>query len=554
VFLVFRSPDPEQKVGEFEYFRFEQYRGRIALQKNEVKFELRVGATDGPKIGEFYPRCTRTTDNVSSFVATLEPVAGTQPLFLVVRSALTAPIGVIAGFSLERARQPIDWTGIGMPPRKRWYGKMILPEPTNRPCARPNDKYPKRKATAAKTVSRPRALFPATRVPAPPTLDGKLDEWPVADPARTLDMTESYDATLSAAPPSQAWLAYDDAALYIAMKHPVNNAAALAKSTHNWGQSDGAEIAFQDGLGAKPGPILTLYGFPDGHFVSEDYAGAPAEAVKRLQAAVTYKAAVAADHWSCEWRIPFAACGFTPASTPLILLNLGVKKTAPEAWVIWRGTGGATHEVAKGGVLIFPAEFATLPMPPNDTFEVWLDAADAATLTKDATGKVSLWKDKSGKGRDARQDNTALQPQFTADGLNGKPALRFDEKAATRLELPDLSDQRITATIFAVFSNPVAGAEVNHNPRIFTASDGKGYDYQVGLCASVTGMETGGPRQAVFVQTDRWAKQVRVGCFSPHAQTFFTGHVAEILVYGRELKPDEQERVRAYLTCKWGLR
>ncbi|OGV82970.1 MAG: hypothetical protein A3K19_32695 [Lentisphaerae bacterium RIFOXYB12_FULL_65_16] len=555
IFLVFRSPDPKQKVGEFEYFRFEQYRGQIALQKNEVKFELRVGARDGDKIGEFYPRCTRTADNISNFVAPLEPVAGTQPLFVVVRSALAVPIGAIDAFSLEKASQPIDWSRVGVPPRKHWWGKMVLPEPTNRPCARPNDKYPHTKgAAAAKTIDRPRAFFQATRIPAPPTLDGKLDDWPTADAARTLVMAESYDATLTAAPPSQAWLAYDDAALYIAMKHPVKNAAALATSSHAWGQEDGAEIAFQDGLSTKPGAILTLYGFPDGHFVSQDYGGAPAQAVALLQKSVAYKATVAADHWSCEWRIPFEACGFTPATAPLILLNLGVKKTAPDAWVIWRGTGAATYEVSNGGVLVFSAEFAALPMPPTDKLEVWLDATDAATVTKDETGKVSLWKDKSGKGRDAHQDSPANRPGLAPDGLNGKPALRFDEKASTRLELPDLSDQKITATIFAVFSNPVEGAEVNHDPRILTASDGKDFDYISGLCASVKGMETGGPRQAVFVQADRWAKQVHIGCFSPGYQTFFTGQIAEILAYSRELKPDEQERVRAYLASKWGLR
>jgi len=41
VFLVFQSDDATA-VGEFEYFRFEQYRGRIPLAKNEVKLELRL--------------------------------------------------------------------------------------------------------------------------------------------------------------------------------------------------------------------------------------------------------------------------------------------------------------------------------------------------------------------------------------------------------------------------------------------------------------------------------------------------------------------------------
>ena len=146
-----------------------------------------------------------------------------------------------------------------------------------------------------------------------------------------------------------------------------------------------------------------------------------------------------------------------------------------------------------------------------------------------------------------------MQPKLVADGMNGRPVLRFDEKRATRLELPDLSDKQITATVFAVVSNPLPGSEVNHDPRIFTASDGKGFDYQVGIALTVPGMETGGPRVLSRTLRRRLGQVVRVGCFSPNPQTFFTGDIAEILVYSRLLKPEEQDFIRAYLTAKWGL-
>jgi len=122
-----------------------------------------------------------------------------------------------------------------------------------------------------------------------------------------------------------------------------------------------------------------------------------------------------------------------------------------------------------------------------------------------------------------------------------------------RRDLPDLSDKAITATIFVVFSNPKPGAPRNHHARLFTASDGKGYDYKIGLNACIPGMETGGPRQMAVVNKDGWAKQVRVGCFSPLYQTFFHGCISEILVDSREMPQDERDRVRAYLACRWGL-
>ena len=121
------------------------------------------------------------------------------------------------------------------------------------------------------------------------------------------------------------------------------------------------------------------------------------------------------------------------------------------------------------------------------------------------------------------------------------------------MELPDLSEGKITATVFAVFSNPAPGDPVNAHPRIFTASDGRRYDYQVGISLNVPGLETGGPRQIMATFEDRWAKNVRVGCFSPNYQTFFTGDIGEILVYRRPLTPQEKEQIGVYLFCKWAL-
>ena len=45
--------------------------------------------------------------------------------------------------------------------------------------------------------------------------------------------------------------------------------------------------------------------------------------------------------------------GFRPGDKPRVLLNLGVKKTEPQSWVIWRGTGGPTHRVQDAGEFVF---------------------------------------------------------------------------------------------------------------------------------------------------------------------------------------------------------
>lgn len=545
VYLVFHSPD-DQPAGEFEYFRFEQSRGAIPLRPNEVKFELRAGSPTGEKLGEFYPRSTGAADNFRLMVAKLEPARGRQHLFLTVRAAAEGQLGTAEWVRLEQAHQPIDWTGVGVPPRTEG-GRLVFPAQTNRPCARPADNYP-----AGGTASGPRPIAVAMLLKQAPTIDGRLDEWPTDDASQTLQLAQNFDGNPSPTTPSQAWLGYDSEALYVAARHPVKNAPGLHTSSHEWGAVDGVEVAFQDATSKQRGAILTLYGYPDGQFTSENFGGATPTQLKALTTAVTYRAQVAADAWSCEWRIPFAATGLNPATVPLWAFNLGVRKTSPDGWTIWRGTGGATYQVGSGGLLVFPHEMLQLGLP-SDKLLVHLDAADPAAVATDDDGLVSLWRDTSGQGHDAAQPDAKYRPALRPGALNGRSVLAFDEARRTRLELGDLSDQKLTATVFAVVSNPVAGSEVNHDPRIFTSSDGKAFDYLVGIAATVKGLETGGPRILTSGFVDRWAKVARVGCFSPNHQTFFTGDIAELVVYQRAVQLPEQERIRAYLTAKWGL-
>ena len=281
---------------------------------------------------------------VRDLVAGLEPLAGRQALFAVVRAAVDGSVGEFHGLRLERAKHPIDWSGVGTAPRLDADGRPVFPAVTHRPQARPADKYPSRDATAP---ARPRPILAARLLTGPPPdLDGRTEPWEtVATPAV---LRESWDGTPSAAPPSTVWVAYDQAALYVAGRHPVRPGSALTVAGHTWGTTDAMEIALQAAFAAPGAPILNLYGWPDGHVVSTSEAGAPAAVAARLGEAVTYKAAIGEDGWSGVWRIPFSACGFSPDTAALLHVNFGVRKLADDAWVIWRGTGTATHVVEIG--------------------------------------------------------------------------------------------------------------------------------------------------------------------------------------------------------------
>ena len=144
VFVVFRGAQ-QAPVGEFEYFRFEQYRGQIPLQKDEVKLEIRVGGQDGEKLGEFYPRSTGGLSTYRETVTALEPakLVGPQTLYFVVRSATGKPLGAIDRISLEKAKEPMDMTGLGIEPLQR-DGRYIFPEPTHRPLPPDTRRLPSR--------------------------------------------------------------------------------------------------------------------------------------------------------------------------------------------------------------------------------------------------------------------------------------------------------------------------------------------------------------------------------------------------------------------------
>ena len=94
------------------------------------------------------------------------------------------------------------------------------------------------------------------------------------------------------------------------------------------------------------------------------------------------------------------------------------------------------HKTIKSSLLgVFLSLCAAAPtsaqtLTVTDGLQFWLKADAGVTASG---GKVSAWKDQSGKGNDALQSDVDLQPTLVSDGGNGKPAVRFDGDA----DLPD---------------------------------------------------------------------------------------------------------------------
>jgi hypothetical protein len=64
--------------------------------------------------------------------------------------------------------------------------------------------------------------------------------------------------------------------------------------------------------------------------------------------------------------------------------------------------------------------------PSMISTSIWLDAADATTLTLDNDGYVSELRDKSGNNRHATQTSAILRPNYTASGINGAGSIVRD--------------------------------------------------------------------------------------------------------------------------------
>ncbi len=199
------------------------------------------------------------------------------------------------------------------------------------------------------------AAFSVPRATAPLTIDGAVTpaEWGGLVPAKAMTLAQNIDAS-PAAPPSQAWLAWDDANLYVAVRNTVNAGQPLRPGA-TWGRDDAVEIALRNPAGSAAGqaaPIFVLRGYPNGHFESSPEAGAPETAVRAAGDAAKFAAKIIdAAHWDAEWQIPFAALGIDPARHTRFEFNLTARKTADDLWLMWRGTSGSSWQVDKAGTI-----------------------------------------------------------------------------------------------------------------------------------------------------------------------------------------------------------
>lgn len=214
---------------------------------------------------------------------------------------------------------------------------------------------------------------------------------------------------------------------------------------------------------------------------------------------------------------------------------------------------------------------------------LWLDAADASTITQSA-GVVSQWNDKSVNGNNATASGTQ-QPATGVNTLNGNNVLTYDgvndfmalpsglytplgnEDNTVFVVLATLSstaNQRFfysrDATVYGGWLDFGGGAKSIKFD--FNTSDGVGNHITPDTNAHIVGFRRTGSSMMIFYDGPRGSSlapsnisltALNLGRTGPDTpRDWFNGYMGEVIVYGRSLTTAEINQVTAYLTAKWG--
>ena len=256
-------------------------------------------------------------------------------------------------------------------------------------------------------------------------------------------------------------------------------------------------------------------------------------------------------------------------------------------WHFFKGnilTGPALAQVA--------AEIAALRThyvqwtPAELTTALWLDAADASTITLNGS-TVSQWRDKSGNGRHVAQATATKQPTYTLAAQNSLNVLSFDGNNRSLFASSGVINipqpfSRFVAGQFLVKANQsiLIDSDTNNTQCLFyngevgtnwvvangIAPTFKSYSYGTrdflshqhshivndaqsywGIDgSSLTGPLDGGPGGQAGVRIG----QVRTELSTSYA---FNGRVFEIVLLSGVASETDRQKLEGYLAHKWGL-
>jgi len=210
---------------------------------------------------------------------------------------------------------------------------------------------------------------------------------------------------------------------------------------------------------------------------------------------------------------------------------------------------------------------------PLANLRLWLKADTGATAN--GTGHISTWADQSGSNN-ATQATPNIQPTLVPAGPTGRLTVHFDGSQAQSLNLPNVMNGASAGEIFVVVRAGGSGNGTLWN--LGTSSYPANYFDSTGQIHENFGSTQlyplGVPTQPLTVfnvynvsaaQTGQWSAWLNglllsqatgnTVAFNPTLWLggSFTGDVAEMIVYGTALTPQQRDTVNAYLVNKYQL-
>ncbi|MGH8386266.1 MAG: family 16 glycosylhydrolase [Pseudomonas sp.] len=206
-------------------------------------------------------------------------------------------------------------------------------------------------------------------------------------------------------------------------------------------------------------------------------------------------------------------------------------------------------------MVAFGCDAAQAPsQPPATGLVLWLDGADASTMTIDAQQGIARWKDKSGQSNDATADDAATQPQRVANALNGHSVVRFSNVSGFLGKTIRASKGPVTVLI--VSRRLPDQAKVDPWQRLLSSRPNTATNDNVlpNFAISLQQATAYEPTVSVLELFDVPIGPYAIGRNVVGNSDNFRGDIAEVLVYDRPFASlAERQHAFGYLAQKWSI-
>jgi hypothetical protein len=242
----------------------------------------------------------------------------------------------------------------------------------------------------------------------------------------------------------------------------------------------------------------------------------------------------------------------------------------------------------------FPQQYG-LWSPAEISTALWLDAADASTITE-SSGAVSQWNDKSGYNYHATQPNSGNRPVYNSTGFNSKGSINFTRSSVQHLITPAITGNGISGLSLTAIQviKPGTGWGTGNSTFMSSigtrASNGSWWSFirnsdnnEIGFHGSAqywsgsslgtnaailidvvssgsthnawrSGTQIGEVNRSIaaFTANNNVSLSVGAGSFVTTAEAYL-GDIMEVVLVTSAISTDIRQRIEGYLAHKWGL-